>query len=337
MSTETSIDMSEQQQDYIKSLESHKLTMESVSAQMQVGFVGLGEQAGNITDSIFAGQHILLEGEPGVGKSELVKNIGQVITAGEASLFRVVSRLQGASDKQPADFIGAEVYNQKFQTFETRKGPIFAHFVFADELNRNNTKTQAALNEAMAEGQVTIGTQSLILPKPFMVIATQNENEFGQGTQPVSDALLDRFGNSTYFGSPNVKQREQVGLEFSNGLYLVAPKKVMEIADLERTQEVVRQIPVDQKAIEWLAESIHQIASVKGVEMVSRGHRGMQATIRTAQAHALRIGNSQVTREHFAKVLPFTYAHRIKSVGDDTDHAKKLQVIDTAVKSKWKA
>ena len=157
------------EQDYIKSLETHKLTMQGVNAQMQVGFIGLGEQAGNITNAIFAGQHILLEGEPGVGKSVLVKNIGQVITADEASPYKVVSRLQGASDKQPADFIGAEVYNQRNQTFETRNGPIFAHFVLADELNRNNTKTQAALNEAMAERQVTIGTDSLLLPDPFMV------------------------------------------------------------------------------------------------------------------------------------------------------------------------
>ena len=320
--------------EYIESLETDMRTMQGVSAQMQAGFIGLGEQAGNITDAIFAGQHILLEGEPGVGKSELVKNIGQVITADEASLYKVVSRLQGASDKQPADFIGAEVYNQKFQLFETRKGPIFAHFVFADELNRNNTKTQAALNEAMAEGQVTIGTESLFLPAPFMVIATQNENEFGQGTQPVSDALLDRFGASSYFGSPNEKQREQVGLEYSNGQYLDAPKRVMEIADLKRMQEVVRQIPVDQRAIEWLAKSIEQIVSVKDIEMASRGHRGMQATIRIGQAHALRTGDTAVTREHFAQVLPFTYAHRIKSVKDDSGHAVKQQVIDSAIKSK---
>ena len=333
MTTETSIDMSAEQ-DYIESLKTHKLTMESVSAQMQIGFIGLGEQAGNITDSIFAGQHILLEGEPGVGKSELVKNIGQVITAGEATPFRVVSRLQGASDKQPADFIGAEVFNQQLQVFETRKGPIFGHFVFADELNRNNTKTQAALNEAMAEGQVTIGTESLLLPDPFMVIATQNENEFGQGTQPVSDALLDRFGASSYFGSPSQKQREQVGLAYSNGQYLEEPRQVMKIADLKRMQQVVRSVPVDQKAIEWLAGSIEHIASAKGIEMASRGHRGMQATIRMAQAHALRTGNAAVTREHFAKVLPITYSHRIKSVGNETNHASKLQVIEDAVKAK---
>lgn len=320
--------------EYLENFETNMRTMQSFNAQMQVGFIGLGEQAGTITDSIFAGQNILLQGEPGVGKSELVKNIGQIIVADESSLIKMVSRLQGASDKQPADFIGAEVYNQKLQIFETRKGPIFAHFVFADELNRNNTKTQAALNEAMAEGQVTIGTESLLLPKPFIVIATQNKNEFGQGTQPVSDALLDRFGNSIYFGPPNVKQREQVGLEYKNGMYLEAPKQVIKIADLEQMQEVVRHIPVEEKAIEWLAGSIEQIVSMSGVEMVSRGHRGMQASIRMGQAHALRTGDTAVTRAHFADILPFTYAHRIKSVGDDTDHAKKLQVIDTAVKSK---
>lgn len=320
--------------EYMQTLETDMRTMQSVGAQMQVGFIGLGEQAGSITEAIFAGQHIMLEGEPGVGKSELVKNIGQVITAGEASPFKVVSRLQGASDKQPADFIGAEVYNQRNQTFETRKGPIFAHFVFADELNRNNTKTQAALNEAMAERQVTIGTDSLLLPDPFMVIATQNENDFGQGTQPVSDALLDRFGASAYFGPPTDKQREQVGLAYSNGQYQINPQQVMRIADLKRMQEVVRSIPVDQKAIEWLAKSIEQIVSVTDIEMVSRGHRGMQATIRMAQARAILSGSVAVTREHFAGVLPTTYAHRIKSVKHDTDHATKLQVVADAVNAR---
>ncbi|MDO8265983.1 MAG: AAA family ATPase [Candidatus Saccharibacteria bacterium] len=318
--------------DMMVNFETDMRTMGNVKAQMTAGLIGLDQEAGILTDAIFAGQHIMLEGEPGVGKTELVKNIGSLVFATNSE-FKITTRLQGASDRQPADFLGAEVYNQQTQQFEIRRGPIFGHFVLADEINRNNTKTQAALNEAMAEGQVTIGKETLLLPRPFMVIATQNTHEFGQGTNQVSDPLLDRFGASAYFEAPTIQRRSEVGKAYALDQYLAEPKKVLEITDLLRIQEAVRRMPIEQRAIEQGSEMIEGIISTSGLEVVSKGFRSIQAVVRLAQANAWRAGKSEATIEEVKQVMPIVMAHRIKSVGSDTDFAKKQQVIYDVLKA----
>ncbi|MDE0895947.1 MAG: AAA family ATPase, partial [Planctomycetota bacterium] len=171
-------------------------------AAMAEVIVGQADLVEGLLLALLTGGHVLLEGVPGIAKSLAVSSLAEALD-GE------FSRLQFTPDLLPSDLIGSEIYNAKEAVFEARKGPVFANFVLADEINRAPAKVQSALLEAMQEGQVSIGGDSLVLPKPFLVLATQNPIE-QEGTYPLPEAQLDRFAMKLIVDYPSSEEELEI-------------------------------------------------------------------------------------------------------------------------------
>lgn len=192
--------------------------------------------------------HILLEGVPGLAKTLTIKSLARAVEA-------KFSRIQFTPDLLPADVIGTMIYNQQKNEFMVRKGPIFANFVLADEINRAPAKVQSALLEAMQERQVTIGEQSFPLEQPFLVLATQNPLE-QEGTYPLPEAQQDRFLMKVIVGYPS-KEEEQIILR-QNVLGSAEPEvnKVVTIPEVLKARELVRQVYMDEKIENYIIDIV---------------------------------------------------------------------------------
>ena len=191
--------------------------------------------------------HVLLEGVPGLAKTKAIKTLSQLVDA-------KFSRIQFTPDLLPADVIGTMIYSQKDEKFMVEQGPVFANFVLADEINRAPAKVQSALLEAMQERQVTIGKTTFDLPKPFLVLATQNPIE-QEGTYPLPEAQVDRFMLKVIIDYPKLEEekliiRQQISGADDN----VRP--VVSTEDITKAREVVRQVYIDEKIEQYIADIV---------------------------------------------------------------------------------
>lgn len=191
--------------------------------------------------------HVLLEGVPGLAKTKAIKTLSQLVDA-------KFSRIQFTPDLLPADVIGTMIYSQKDEKFMVEQGPVFANFVLADEINRAPAKVQSALLEAMQERQVTIGKTTFELPKPFLVLATQNPIE-QEGTYPLPEAQVDRFMLKVVIDYPKLEEekliiRQQISGADDN----VRP--VVSTEDITKAREVVRQVYLDEKIEQYIADIV---------------------------------------------------------------------------------
>ena len=191
--------------------------------------------------------HVLLEGVPGLAKTKAIKTLSQLVDA-------KFSRIQFTPDLLPADVIGTMIYSQKDEKFMVEQGPVFANFVLADEINRAPAKVQSALLEAMQERQVTIGKTTFDLPKPFLVLATQNPIE-QEGTYPLPEAQVDRFMLKVVIDYPKLEEekliiRQQISGADDN----VRP--VVSTEDITKAREVVRQVYIDEKIEQYIADIV---------------------------------------------------------------------------------
>ncbi|MFA5783004.1 MAG: MoxR family ATPase [Bacteroidales bacterium] len=182
--------------------------------------------------------HILLEGVPGLAKTLAIKTLAKTINA-------KFNRIQFTPDLLPADLIGTMVYSQKKEEFMVKKGPIFANFILADEINRSPAKVQSALLEAMQERQVTIGEQTYKLDEPFLVLATQNPIEH-EGTYPLPEAQVDRFMLKVVISYPG-KQEEKLIIRENMGMDLPTPNTILTPADIMKARAIVREVYMDEK------------------------------------------------------------------------------------------
>ncbi|MBR3522315.1 MAG: MoxR family ATPase [Prevotella sp.] len=191
--------------------------------------------------------HILLEGVPGLAKTLAIKTLSTLI----AGKF---SRIQFTPDLLPADVVGTMVYSQKVGTFEVKKGPVFANFVLADEINRAPAKVQSALLESMQEHQVTIGETTFPLPEPFLVMATQNPIE-QEGTYPLPEAQMDRFMLKVIIGYPTLEEEKRIVREnLSESL-----PQVMAVSSAEeiiKARKIVREVYIDEKIEQYIADMV---------------------------------------------------------------------------------
>lgn len=242
--------MSEQQID-IKEL-NEKIQRESsfidlLSMEMKKSIVGQKDMVERLLIGLLANGHILLEGVPGLAKTLAIKTLATAIDA-------KFSRIQFTPDLLPADVIGTQIYSQKDENFVTRKGPVFANFVLADEINRAPAKVQSALLEAMQERQVTIGEQSYRLEDPFLVLATQNPIE-QEGTYPLPEAQVDRFMMKVVISYP---KKEEEKLIIRQNITNTYPQinKVVSIADIVRARELTREIYVDEKIENYITDIV---------------------------------------------------------------------------------
>jgi MoxR-like ATPase len=192
--------------------------------------------------------HILLEGVPGLAKTLTIKSLAQVIHAR-------FSRIQFTPDLLPADVIGTMIYNQQRNEFIVRKGPVFANFILADEINRSPAKVQSALLEAMQERQVTIGETTYKLDEPFLVLATQNPLE-QEGTYPLPEAQLDRFLMKVVVGYPAMHEEQMIVRQNVQGLTLPAVKQVVSVQEILQARELVRQVYMDEKLEQYILDIV---------------------------------------------------------------------------------
>ena len=191
--------------------------------------------------------HVLLEGVPGLAKTLAIKTLASLIDA-------QYSRIQFTPDLLPADVIGTMVYSQKDETFQVKKGPVFANFVLADEINRAPAKVQSALLEAMQERQVTIGNETFGLPKPFLVLATQNPIE-QEGTYPLPEAQVDRFMLKVVIDYPKLEEEKLIIRQNINGDKFEG-KPILKADEIIEARKVVRQVYLDEKIEKYIVDIV---------------------------------------------------------------------------------
>ncbi len=224
--------------------------------QMEIGKVIVGQKymVERLLVGLLSNGHILLEGVPGLAKTLSVKTLAAAIQA-------KFQRIQFTPDLLPADLIGTMIFNQKDGSFQTRKGPIFANFILADEINRSPAKVQSALLEAMQERQITIGEQTFKLPEPFLVLATQNPIE-QEGTYPLPEAQVDRFMLKVKIGYPS-KEEELLIMRANVHPQTQTPAPVVSPADILRARGVVGEIYMDEKIERYILDIVFATRSPK--------------------------------------------------------------------------
>ncbi|MPM40100.1 hypothetical protein SDC9_86738 [bioreactor metagenome] len=219
-----------------------------ITMEMNKVIVGQKQLVENLLIGLLADGHILLEGVPGLAKTLAINTLASIIDA-------KFSRIQFTPDLLPADLIGTLIYSQKSETFQIKKGPVFANFVLADEINRSPAKVQSALLEAMQERQVTIGDQSFPLPKPFLVMATQNPIE-QEGTYPLPEAQVDRFMLKVVVTYPK-KEEEKLIIRMNNSGTFPKANAVLKPEDIVRAREVVREVYMDEKIERYIVDIVY--------------------------------------------------------------------------------
>ncbi len=216
----------------------------------EVGHVIIGQS--HMLDRLLIGLlsngHVLLEGVPGLAKTLTIKTLSEAISA-------KFSRIQFTPDLLPADVIGTLIYNQQKADFVVRKGPIFANFVLADEINRAPAKVQSALLEAMQERQVTIGDTTYKLDSPFLVLATQNPLE-QEGTYALPEAQADRFIMKVVVGYPTMKEEQQIIRSNVQGLTARPIKQVVSIQEVTNARELTKEIYMDEKIEQYILDIV---------------------------------------------------------------------------------
>ncbi|MEY3426398.1 MAG: hypothetical protein RL265_910 [Bacteroidota bacterium] len=198
--------------------------------------------------ALLADGHVLLEGVPGLAKTLAIKTLSEAIDV-------QFSRIQFTPDLLPADVTGTLIYNQKSEQFSVKKGPIFANFILADEINRAPAKVQSALLEAMQERQITIGDETFFLPNPFLVLATQNPIE-QEGTYPLPEAQVDRFMLKVFLGYPTKEEEKQIIRTNVQTGGIPSCKKVVSSTDILRARELVREVYLDEKVEQYIVDLV---------------------------------------------------------------------------------
>ncbi len=252
--------------------------------------------------TLIAGGHLLVEDVPGVGKTTLAQALARALDCS-------FQRIQFTSDLLPSDVIGLSIYNQHSSVFEWKPGPVFAHVVLADEINRTTPKTQSALLEAMAERQVTVEGVTHLLPAPFMVLATQNPIEH-HGTYPLPESQLDRFMLRLRIGHPSLRDEKQILRDRERNDPLDDLVPVMTASEVVELQRSVAAVSVDDSLVDYLMSIV---AATRDSEMLDLGvsPRGSLALFRAAQALALTEERSYCIPDDIKRLVLPVFAHRI--------------------------
>ena len=279
----------------------------SIAAEVRRVIVGQGDIIDDALTGLAAGGHVLVEGVPGLGKTLLVKALAKAIGG-------TFTRIQFTPDLMPTDVTGHTLYDPSSGKFATRKGPVFANFVLADEVNRAPAKTQAALLEVMQEAQVTIEGEAHLLAQPFMVFATQNPIEH-EGTYPLPDAQLDRFLLNARIGYPTAEDEVVLTRLVTNNLVgdrlsVETVSTVIDPAHVARLQSLAARLTVDDKVLDY---AVRLARATRDDDAVSRGAgpRASIALVRAARARALMARRAFATPDDVKSVAHSVLRHRI--------------------------
>ena len=281
-----------------------------LSIEMGKVIVGQKQLVENLMIALLANGHILLEGMPGLAKTLAISTLSKAVNA-------KFNRIQFTPDLLPADVTGTLIYSQKNESFEIHKGPVFANFVLADEINRAPAKVQSALLEAMQERQVTLGDKTYDLPQPFLVMATQNPVE-QEGTYPLPEAQLDRFMLKVLVDYPK-KEEERLIVRMNNSGEFPQPNPVVNPEDIVRAREIVREVYMDEKIERYIVDLVYATRTpaeygLKGMaNMISYGAspRASISLCAAAKAYAFIKRRGYVIPEDVRAVCPQVLRHRI--------------------------
>ena len=274
----------------------------SLKKNIQTIIKGKPEAAKATLVAFLSQGHMLIEDVPGVGKTTLA----QVLARSTDLSFK---RVQFTSDLLPSDILGVSIYDQKTGEFDFKAGPIFANIILADEINRATPKTQSALLEAMSESKITIDGKTYELPKPFMVIATQNPFEY-RGTFPLPENQLDRFSMRVSIGYPDYESEKEILLKFSPAKPWDGIQPVVSREEVLVMQTMVERVHLDESILDYILTIIKETRNPKVFEL-GVSPRGAIALKRAAQSHALIEGRAYCIPDDVKEMAVPVLAHRV--------------------------
>jgi MoxR-like ATPase len=273
--------------------------------------------------TLLARGHLLIEDVPGVGKTTLAQALAKSFQCG-------FQRVQFTSDLLPSDVLGVSVYNPETREFEFRSGPIFANVVLADEINRTTPRTQSALLEAMNDAQVTVDGKSMPLPKPFLVIATQNPVEH-HGTYPLPESQLDRFLMRIKMGYPSHETEKEILRKRANDDPLHSLQPVADVSEVLAMQEAVTHVKVDDSLQDYALEIVNR---TRNSEQLALGvsPRGTLMLQRAAQARAFLDGRDFCLPDDFKHLAVSVFAHRVVASARHASLQRKSETTENALR-----
>ncbi len=299
--------------------------VDTLAVEVGKAIVGQRYMIERVLIGILTGEHILLEGVPGLAKTLTVNTFARAVKAAFA-------RIQFTPDLLPADLVGTMIYDQKTGDFKVKKGPLFANIILADEINRAPAKVQSALLEAMQEHQITLGDQSFKLPEPFLVFATQNPIE-QQGTYPLPEAQVDRFMLKLKIGYPTRNEEKEIIGRYTTGARpeispVISPEQIIEARD------VVRRIYVDEKIISYILDLVQATREPKSMGMdnlesliaLGASPRASLYLTTAAKAYAFLNHRGFVTADDVHTIAPDVLRHRV--IGTYEAEAEGMQSDD---------
>ncbi len=291
-------------------IEKESAFVDLLTLEINKVIIGQKEMIERLLIGLLGRGHILLEGVPGLAKTLAINTLSQAVKG-------QFSRVQFTPDLLPADVVGTMIYNIKENDFTIKKGPVFANFVLADEINRAPAKVQSALLEAMQEKQVTIGDTTFKLPAPFLVMATQNPVE-QEGTYPLPEAQVDRFMLKTIIDYPKLEE-EQVIVRLNLKNIKEKVKSVVSTKQIETAQATVREIYMDEKIEKYILDLVfatryperYNLASIKPLISFGASPRGSINLATAAKCHAFLKHRGYVIPEDVRAVIYDVLRHRI--------------------------
>lgn len=276
--------------------------IEKITANIEKVIIGKREEVTLCLVALLAQGHVLLEDVPGVGKTMMVRSLAKSINA-------TFKRIQFTPDLMPSDVTGISIYNPKELRFEYRPGPIMGNIVLADEINRTSPKTQSALLESLEEGHITVDGATMPLPKPFMVLATQNPIEY-EGTYPLPEAQLDRFLLKMKMGYPTPAEEIRVLENVVHAHPIEELHPVLSVDELLELQKTVKKVFVDETIREYIVEISNRTRNHPSVYL-GVSPRGSIALMRAAQAYAFICDRDYVIPDDVKYLTPCVFGHRI--------------------------
>lgn len=297
----------------------------ALKKEIQKKIIGQEDMVRKILIGILTGNHILLEGLPGLAKSLTVNTLAQ-------TLGLKFARIQFTPDLLPSDIIGTEIYNEKTGNFYTKKGPIFANIVLADEINRAPAKVQSALLEAMQEKQITIASETFKLDRPFIVLATQNPIE-QDGTYPLPEAQQDRFLMKVKIEYPT-KAEEKDMLKLLTSVTDFDSIEINEILNkdkIEKIKQIIKEIHIDEKLMDYILNIVFKTRETNNYIACGASPRASIALVVSAKANAFLEGRDYVIPQDIKRVIFDVLRHRMILTYEAEAEGKKVEDIITDI------
>jgi len=286
--------------------------------KMRDYFVGKEEVVDDVLVCLLAGGHILLEDVPGVGKTTLARTLAGAVSCD-------FGRIQFTPDTLPGDVVGTSVYNMKTGEFEYHEGAVMHQVILADEINRTSPKTQASLLEAMEEGQITIDGSVHKLPKPFIVIATQNPVEF-LGTYPLPEAQMDRFMMRLSVGYPTEEEEIRLAQNYLKGKMAAAIESVCKSEDIIKAREEVSKVKISDGVLAYIREIVEKTRKDSQL-VLGASPRAFLSLIRASQARAYLSGRDYLKPDDVKAVAINVLHHRLVFSSDARKQKSDMDVL----------